>query len=185
LEPISWWTLSERNKSESSVEKSNKNQSNRSHQEQSMTLKVPNRPSALIYGLGLAGLIPFVGLAALSWVPEIMSVSFSGRGLASYAAVILSFLGAIYWGLAMSGTPSDSTTDRIWLWGVLPSVLAWLAQLLPEFWALLLLGGLLWVCFIVDRIFYPKYQLQGWLPMRLLLTTVASFSCVVGALGIR
>ena len=69
-----------------------------------MTLKVPNRPSVLIYGLGLAGLIPFVGLAALSWVPEIMSESFSGRGLASYAAVILSFLGAIYWGLAMSGT---------------------------------------------------------------------------------
>ena len=132
-----------------------------------MTLNVPNRPSALIYGLGLAGLIPFVGLAALSWVPEIMSESFSGRGLASYAAVILSFLGAIYWGLAMSGTPSDSTTDRIWLWGVSPSVLAWLAQLLPEFWALLLLSGLLWVSFIMDRIYYPKYQLQGWLPMRL------------------
>lgn len=150
-----------------------------------MTRNVPNRPSAFIYGLGLAGLIPFVGLAALSWAPEIMSESFSGRGLASYAAVILSFLGAIYWGLAMSGTPSDSTTNRIWLWGVSPSVLAWLAQLLPEFWALLLLSGLLWVCFIIDRICYPRYQLQGWLPMRLLLTTVASFSCVVGALGIR
>jgi hypothetical protein len=150
-----------------------------------MTLKVPNRPSVLIYGLGLAGLIPFVGLAALSWAPEIMSESFSGRGLASYAAVILSFLGAIYWGLAMSRTPCDSTTNRIWLWGVSPSVLAWLAQLLSEFWALLLLSGLLWVCFIIDRICYPRYQLQGWLPMRLLLTTVASFSCVVGALGIR
>jgi len=150
-----------------------------------MTPKRPSKPSAFIYALGLAGLIPFVGLTALTWMPELVSQSFSGRGLTSYAAVILSFLGAIYWGLAMAGTPTDSAANRYWFWGVSPSVLGWLAQLLPLVWALITLSVLLWVCFLVDRVHYSKYELLAWIPMRLLLTTVASLSCVVAALGIR
>jgi hypothetical protein len=46
---------------------------------------------------------------------------------------------------------------------------------------LLLMAALLWTCFAMDRILYPRYRLQAWLPMRLRLTLVASVSCVVGA----
>ena len=36
----------------------------------------------------------------------------------------------------------------------------------------------LWLCFLVDRRVYPAFRLQAWLTMRLVLTTVASASCV-------
>ncbi len=49
---------------------------------------------------------------------------------------------------------------------------------------LLLMAALLWVCFVVDRVLYPRHQLQAWLPMRLRLTLVASISCLAGALAL-
>jgi hypothetical protein len=43
------------------------------------------------------------------------------------------------------------------------------------------MAALLWACFLVDRVLYPRYQLQAWLPMRLRLTLVASLSCLAAA----
>ena len=67
------------------------------------------------------------------------------------------------------------------LWGVMPCLLGWAALLLGHVPGLVLIATLLWVCFAVDRVLYPHYQLQAWLPMRLQLTLVASISCLVGA----
>jgi hypothetical protein len=49
---------------------------------------------------------------------------------------------------------------------------------------LLLLAGLLLLCFGVDRRLYARHQLQGWLPMRLRLTLVACASCMAAAWGL-
>jgi hypothetical protein len=46
---------------------------------------------------------------------------------------------------------------------------------------MVLIAAVLWACFAVDRVLYPRYQLQAWLPMRLRLTLVAGVSCLVGA----
>lgn len=129
--------------------------------------------------LGFAGLIPFVGLvAALGMVgpAESPPVRFA---LLGYGATIASFLGAIHWGLVMRDAPPQPATSL--LWGVAPSVLAWLALLLTPGFGLLLLAAVLWACLAVDRILYPRHRLQGWLPMRLQLTIVASIACVAGA----
>jgi hypothetical protein len=67
------------------------------------------------------------------------------------------------------------------LWGVVPSLLGWAAWLLGPAPGLLLIAALLWSCFAVDRVLYPRYQLQAWLPMRWRLTLVASVSCLAGA----
>ena len=45
-----------------------------------------------------------------------------------YAAVILAFMGAIHWGLAMRDRSGAGAGP--YLWGVTPSLLAWLALLL-------------------------------------------------------
>jgi Protein of unknown function (DUF3429) len=69
------------------------------------------------------------------------------------------------------------------LWGVVPSLLGWGALLLGSAAGLLLIATLLWVCFAVDRVLFPRYRLRAWLPLRLGLTLVASSSCLAAAMA--
>lgn len=68
-------------------------------------------------------------------------------------------------------------------WGVVPSLLAWIALLWGSSVGLCLLVVGLWACWAVDRSVYPRLGLAGWLPMRLQLTAVASLSCVAAGLA--
>ncbi|MGF1659948.1 MAG: DUF3429 domain-containing protein [Rubrimonas sp.] len=77
--------------------------------------------------LGLAGLIPFVGLAALAFAaPDTPAVQW----LAAYAATILAFLGGCRWGLASAGMGDG---PQLWplLYAVSPSLWAWVALTSP------------------------------------------------------
>lgn len=147
-----------------------------------MTAKVFKSPSQWAQGLGYGGLIPFIGLALAVWLQDLPDRARSLSALQGYGATILSFLGAIHWGLAMreaSGQPTG------WLvWGVTPSLVAWVALLLNPAIGLWLIAAGLWTCFAVDRLAYPKFGVRAWLPMRLVLTLVASFSCIAGAMGV-
>ena len=140
-----------------------------------------DRPNALARVLGFGGLIPFVGLALASWMapsvyqPEVL------RALAAYAATIASFVGALYWGAAMHR--NDLNKAVLLAWGVVPSLVAWLALLTNPATGLLVLSVLLVVCFGVDRVMYLRMGLLGWLPMRLQLTAIAGTSCVAAAMS--
>ena len=103
--------------------------------------------------------------------------------LLGYGATICSFLGAIHWGLVMREGPAQPVSS--WVWGVMPSLLGWVALMLGGAPGLLLLAALLWTCLMVDRVLYPRHQLQAWLPMRWRLTLVASVSCLAGAAALR
>ncbi|TAG33284.1 MAG: DUF3429 family protein, partial [Polaromonas sp.] len=70
------------------------------------------------------------------------------------------------------------------VWGIAPSLLAWLALLMPAYAGLPLLGLTLLACYAVDRKTYPSAGLSRWLPLRLRLTVVATLSCVLGAAAI-
>lgn len=99
--------------------------------------------------------------------------------LAAYAAVIVSFLGGIHWGLAMRQQPRADT--GLLAWGVVPSLLAWPALLLPPAASLGLLGASLLLCYAVDRRLYPPQGMTAWLGLRAQLTAVASLSCWAAA----
>jgi hypothetical protein len=99
--------------------------------------------------------------------------------LAGYGAVIASFLGAIHWGLVMRDASKQSLS--LLGWGVMPSLLDWGALLLSPATGLLVIAAVLWMCLAVDRVLYPRFQAQAWLPMRMALTCIASASCVAGA----
>ena len=129
--------------------------------------------------LGYAGLLPFIALAAAVWLAPLAYRGQAAHALLAYGATIASFLGAIHWGLVMREGPVQPMPSL--LWGVVPSLLGWLALMLGAATGLLLVTALLWTCFAVDWILYPRYQLQAWLPMRLQLTLVASVSCLAGA----
>ena len=134
--------------------------------------------------LGYAGLLPFVSLAAWVLVAAPDQRGDAAWVLLAYGATIASFLGAIHWGLAMRST-DDESAARDYIWGVVPSLVAWCALLASAANGLPLLVVLLWVCYAVDRKRYPAWGLEHWLPMRLRLTLVASLGCLVAAVTVR
>jgi hypothetical protein len=91
--------------------------------------------------LGLAGLLPFLATALLAWTAPAEWRGVALYALAAYGAVILSFLGAVHWGLALGAPAAEAavTAPRLGF-GVLPSLLAWFALLLPPWPGLTLLA---------------------------------------------
>ena len=79
--------------------------------------------------LGLAGLLPSVAALAvmLAW-PAARGLA-AGAGLA-YGAVIASFVGGAWWGLA-AARASAAAMPRLLLLSVVPSLAGWLAMLSP------------------------------------------------------
>jgi hypothetical protein len=136
-------------------------------------------PTPWARALGFGGLIPFVGLAFAAVLLPTSQQAWAASALVAYGAAILTFVGALHWGLTMRD--ASGPRSGLLVWGVVPSLAAWVAMLLPVSAGLFLVAALLWVCFVADRTIYPALGLQAWLPMRLQLTGVASLCCVVGA----
>lgn len=99
------------------------------------SVKLSPRTAAI---LGYAGLIPFV-FTALTIHGPWPEAALSARVFIAYGAAILAFLGGIQWGLAL--TPgNEHPTERVVV-GILPSLLAWLALLLPAATATIVLAA--------------------------------------------
>lgn len=129
--------------------------------------------------LSYAGLLPFVGLAGLLWAAPAAWSPIAAKALLVYGALIASFLGGIHWSIAQRD--ASPAASRRYLWGVTPSLLAWIAALLPVTDGLILVGVLLMGCYAVDRSTYGRCGLVHWLPLRMQLTVVAVLSCLAGA----
>lgn len=128
--------------------------------------------------LGYAGLVPFVVGALLVWLVRPDAHPYVTAALSAYAAVIVSFLGGIHWGIGFrDGTPASFG------WGVVPSLVAWPAVLMPPYAGLVVHGAMLVLCYLVDRRGYPRHGLAPWLTLRFRLSGVASLSCFIGAAG--
>ena len=135
-----------------------------------------------IQQLGYGGLVPFVLLTALIWLVQADLTPFVALALSAYGAVIASFLGGIHWGV---GFKAGGEVPRFhFVWGVLPSLFAWVALMMPPYAGLPLLGLVLVACYAVDQRTYPAVGLAPWLPLRLRLTVVATLSCVLGAAAV-
>jgi len=131
--------------------------------------------------LGHAGLVPFAIGALLVWVglaPELHD--FVTFAMSAYAGLILSFLGGIHWGLAFRHSAPPAS---LFVWGVVPSLLAWVAVLMPPRAGLVLHGAMLVVCYLVDRRVYPVQGVAQWLTLRFRLASVAALCCFLAAAG--
>ena len=75
--------------------------------------------------LGAAGLLPFLATALLSWLLPPKTRGLTLFALAAYGMVILSFLGAVHWGLALRAPPEEAryAAPRLGL-GVVPALIA-------------------------------------------------------------
>lgn len=138
-------------------------------------LPPPRWPTTLAY----AGLLPFIALALAAWLAPVSYRTQAGFALLAYGSAIASFMGAIHWGLAMRSALTPQAGP--WLWGVFPSLVAWLALLMPLPLGLLTLALLLGICLAVDWRSYPGYGAGKWLTMRWHLTAVATVCLLAGA----
>lgn len=148
--------------------------------------------------LGYGGLLPFVFLAAAIMLDPDHAPWF-GDALTAYGAVILSFVGALHWGFAMTlpvngaGESAELTENKqftpqqqnaSFVWSVVPALIAWPALLLAPFMAsLLLISGFLahyWQdCRLARRVSLPAW----YLPLRLRLTSVGCLCLAIGGLA--
>lgn len=140
--------------------------------------------------LGNLGLVPFFVLALLCWPwggPAAARVEFA---LVAYAAVILSFLGAVHWGLALANPGlNKAQTWNVFGWGVIPSLLGWLAFLMlllgvPAALVFAFLIGDLLLVRIVDGVLVRLYATgpaSWYLGLRTRLTLAASLCLLIAA----
>ena len=164
-------------------------------------------PPRTVAWLGYGGLIPFLTLATASLLDRHHGAIWSDA-LYGYAAIILSFVGALHWGLAMAlpglterqrfaealrqvmvrvdearhQQPSWQRQRSAWFsWSVVPGLIAWPALLLsPPLAAPLLLIGFI-AHYLQDRRLARQGTLPDWyLPLRRRLSLVACTCLVAG-----
>lgn len=130
--------------------------------------------------LAYAGLLPFVLGAMLLWVVRPEAHPYVAGALSGYAAVVISFLGGIHWGF---GFAQAQPSARLFVWGVVPSLVAWVAVVIPPYAGLVVQGVMLVACYAVDRRVYPRQGAAHWLTLRFRLSAVGALSCFIGAAG--
>ena len=132
--------------------------------------------------LGFGGLIPFVVLAALTLIGPAGWKDMVSLALIAYGAVILSFLGGITWGLAVT---RQQSRDPLYLASMAPFFASWIALLLPPFAGLLLLMVAFLGALANDFMLKRAGLSPGWFfSLRVTLTAVVVASLAVAAFGI-
>jgi len=133
------------------------------------------------YGYG--GLLPFFVLSlAFLLAPSPMQDRLL-MILVAYGAVILSFIGAIHWGLALRSVPANALWRAFGV-SVAPALVAWLALMLPPMPALLVLAVGLASIYMVDRTRLSRADVAPWyLRLRTQLTAGALASLIVAAMA--
>ncbi|WP_051074938.1 DUF3429 domain-containing protein [Thioalkalivibrio sp. ALJ16] len=141
----------------------------------------PDAPAPALQVLGYGGLIPFVFFGAAAWMAQPEWQAFALEALALYGAVILSFLGAIHWGIYLADRQHRVGPLQAPVWAVVPSILAWLAVLQPLPEALMTLAALFLGVLWVDRMSLRQRALPpGYLGLRLVLTAGAMLALASG-----
>lgn len=118
--------------------------------------------------LGALGLIPFVTLAVacVSGQPQLPFDRLPA--LIGYGAVILSFLGGVHWGIALSPDAyrlGAGNIDRLRLAiGIMPALIAWGAMLLQPQAALAVLAAGFFLQFLIDLRGSSRGHLPAWYP---------------------
>ena len=147
------------------------------------TLSESPRVPATAAWLGYTGLIPFVTLAIGLWLVSSDYQAQLNEALLAYAGIILSFMGAVHWGLAMGN--SDTKEPLQLAVSVLPALVAWFAGFTPPMlnYSLLILGfsGL---C-IFDVRMARLGRTPAWYPkLRIPLTVVVVMSLIPAQLAL-
>lgn len=142
-------------------------------------------PPRVVVWLGYGGLLPFMSLSLATVGANFMGADapWFNIALLSYGAAILSFVGALHWGFAMTLRDlSDSQRTAAFVGSIVPALVAWLALLAAPVVAVMLLVVGFAIHYGRDARLAAAADLPAWyLPMRFRLTCVACLSLVAPA----
>ena len=130
--------------------------------------------------LSLAGALPFVAGAAVLWTGPAAYAPSALQALITYAAVILSFLGGIQWGIGVSvSETAPRSAQSLFLLSVVPALLAWAMLFIDTSGARLLVAiflfGFVW---LIDALLHLQALIPDWFfRLRCLITPI-----VIGSL---
>ncbi|MDH3407311.1 MAG: DUF3429 family protein [Gammaproteobacteria bacterium] len=133
---------------------------------------------------GGGGLIPFVAGATGLWLaPPAWHAQILGA-LLSYAAIILSFIGAVHWGLALR--ERQNLPELWWRLGlsVTPALIAWLVLMMPPLPAVGMLALLFGVTYLVDYSVLGGLAPEWYRQLRAWLSTGATLSLLAALLAV-
>ena len=121
--------------------------------------------------LGYGGLLPFIILAAATMMGLQMPFAPAHALLIGYGAVILSFVGALHWGVQLS---AQNAKPAAFIWSVVPALIGWVALMLPaKAAALCLIAGLV-MCWGYDMRLIRKKEWPSFMgALRTILTAIA------------
>ncbi|PSC73137.1 conserved membrane [Micractinium conductrix] len=142
--------------------------------------------------LGFAGALPFWVFSPavaphlpLDLLLDVHMLSNPGLLQVGYGATILSFLGGVHWGLAMTnvgGTLGFKMAEQRFIWSVLPCLMAWPTIAMPVPHAAGVQAALLGAVYLVDKSWAGRGLLPPWyIRMRLPLTLLAASGLVLTA----
>lgn len=139
--------------------------------------------------LTYAGTIPFLACAAILLFGQHMGLGslrqFAGQAITTYAAVIVSFLGGIQWGVALATHEQQPQTAKsLFLLSVVPSLLAWAMLFLPNgssrVIVAIFLVGFVWV---IDALLHLQQVLPTWFfRLRSIVSAVVMASLIAAML---
>jgi hypothetical protein len=134
--------------------------------------------------LGYGGLIPFVVLA-LTPLIDARWTMLAGQVLTVYTVAVLSFIGAMAWGVALvCPTLTPAHRRRLLIWGVAPSLLASLAALASSPERYLLFVATLWLAWWAEtRLYSTSVLTPRWRKLRLRLSTAVTLCLAIAWYG--
>lgn len=133
--------------------------------------------------LAVAGTVPFIALsAAVALSPETYQ-PLALTALFTYAAVILSFLGGIHWGMSVYHTQEQraDVARPLYLIGIAATLMAWGILFLPEDYLKLLAFAFLYaVAWGIDSVLHSNKLIPLWyLNLRGIVTPIVVVSMYV------
>lgn len=143
----------------------------------------------IMWWLGYGGLIPFFVLTVallMGISPPLLEDGRLGWWLAAYAAVVLSFIGAVHWGVAlgMQDRLEESELGKLLLFSVVPTLVAWFSLLLPTYLTLFVLAALVVFAYFADSVLLFRKLAPGYGKMRLHLTVIVSLLLVAAGVAV-
>jgi hypothetical protein len=136
--------------------------------------------------LGYLGLLPFV-IPTFFLFYDYHHLEMWRHFLITYAAIILSFVGALHWSFAMLLHDLPANKQKwSFIWSVIPSLAAWVALSIPQFYSFFLLATFFILNLIKDKTLSNIVELPNWyISLRHNLTFVATACLVVSGLLFR
>ena len=140
------------------------------------------KPPFMITLLGYGGALPFLGLAACTYFKVALPGISPVEGLLTYGAVILSFIGALHWGVVMAQHEQvvPRLASLLYGWSVMPALIAWAALLMPDRVGATVIALCFVACWRIDMQVIKSGLWPAWMArLRLHLT-----SCAVASLAV-